>query len=262
MNKHVVCSSILALAIGNVQAGTVVEAVSRELPGGGQGDTTLTYAQDGRMRVEAKPGDTLMIFRDDTIYSIDTKDKSYYAMDRAAMKRMADQISPALKQMQEQLAKMPPEQRAQMEKMMGSRMPGMAKQKTQEIRKTGRADKIGGHACNYVEVHEDGALSEEMCVAPMGSIKGTQELMDAAMKMSALMKEMLSGLDAPWIKETMDKQIADYQKIGGVPLLTRHYSGGQPSSETTLKSIRSESVPAALFEIPAGYKKKDMMAHR
>ena len=262
MYTRVVCSSIVALAIGTAQAGTVLETVNRDLPAGANANTIMTHAQDGKLRVETKPGDTLMIFKDDTIYSINNKEKSYYAMDRAAMKRMADQISPALKQMQEQLAKMPPEQRAQMEKMMGSRMPGMARQKTQEIRKTGRTDKIGGYSCSYVEVHEDGALSDELCVVAPGTIKGTQDLLSAAAKMSALMKEMLGGLDAPWIKQAIDRQMTDYEKIGGMPLLARHYSGGKPSSETTLKSIRAEAVPAALFEIPAGYKQKDMMAQR
>lgn len=264
MNQRVALSSVLVLAIGAAHAGTVLETVNRDLPAGADSKThtMMTYAQDGKMRVETKPGDTLMIFKDETIFTVNHKEKSYYSMDRAAMKRMADQVNPALEQMQDQLAKMSPEQRAQMEKMMGSRLPGMGKQKSQEIRKTARTDKIGGYTCSYVEVHEDGVLSDELCVVPPGTVKGSQDLMDAAVKMSALLKEMLGGIDAPWLKQSVDKQVADYEKLGGLPLLTRHYSGGQPASETTLKSIRNEPVPAALFEIPAGYAKKEMMARK
>jgi hypothetical protein len=267
MNLRFICSSALALAlaIGGAHAGTVLETVNRDLPASADGKmhTMMTYAQDGRMRVETKPGDTLMIFKDDTIFTVNNKDKSYYSMDRAAMKRMADQVNPALKQMQDQLAKMPPEQRAQMEKMMGNRLPGMGKQqKSQEIRKTARTDKISGYTCSYVEVHEDGILSDELCVVPPGTVKGSQELMDAAAKMSALLKDMLSSIDAPWLKQSVDKQVADYEKIGGLPLLTRHFADGKPTSETTLKSIRNEPVPAALFEIPAGYAKKEMMGRK
>ena len=77
-----------------------------------------TSAQGGAMRVESNSGDSVMIFNKDVIYLINPREKSYAIMDRETMKRMADQINPALKQMREQLAKMPPEQREQMEKMM------------------------------------------------------------------------------------------------------------------------------------------------
>jgi hypothetical protein len=35
--------------------------------------------------VEQRPGDSLMIFKDDVIYNVNTKDRAYVAMDRAAM---------------------------------------------------------------------------------------------------------------------------------------------------------------------------------
>lgn len=242
------------------QAGTVLGMSIKELPSGKESSST-TYAQDGHMRVENRPGDHTMIFKDDAIYSVDDKDRSYYVMDRAAMQKMAAQINPALKQMQEQMAKMPPEQRAQMERMMGG-MPGMAKPSTQEIRKTSRTDDVAGNACTYVEVLEDGVLADEMCVAPAGALKGSKDLMDAAMKMSALVQDMLGSIDAPWLKDTIDRQAQNYQKIGGVPLRARHFENGKAVSESTLTSIRTEAVPASMFAVPAGYTKKDMMQQR
>jgi hypothetical protein len=254
---------VLGLAAAAVHAGTSLETVNRDL-GSGKTMTILTSAQNGMMRVESKsPEGSMgsMIFKDDTIYSLNPKDKTYSVMDRAAMKRMAEQINPMLKQMQERMAQMPPEQRAQMEKMMAG-MTGMGPPKKQEMRKTGRSGKVSGYSCSYVEVHEDGVLSDELCVVPPGDIKGSQELLAAAKKMSALMKEMMASIDAPWLRQMADRQMANFEQLGGIPVHSRHFSDGKPASETTLQAARSESLAAALFEIPAGYTRKDLMPQR
>ncbi len=77
-----------------------------------------------------------MMFKDDTIYVISHKDKSYVVMDRASMKRMAEQLNPALQMLQERMKTMTPEQRAQMEKMLGTKIPGGEAQPQPEIKRT------------------------------------------------------------------------------------------------------------------------------
>jgi hypothetical protein len=202
-----------------------------------------------------------MIFKNDTIYAINHQDKSYYAMDRESMKRIAEQLNPALKMLQEQMKNMTPEQRAQMEKMMGGSLPpglGEPEKKT-EIKRTTRTDKISGFGCSYVQVLEAGVLTDEMCVAPSKSLKGADELMTAATRMGEIMREMMSTMDAPWLKQIAEKQVQNFSELGGIPVMSRHFEAGSPQSETTLTSIRSEALAASLFEIPAGYTKKDMM---
>ncbi len=245
------------------QAGTILETLNRGLGGGGT-TTINTWAQDGMLRVETKPSEATMIFKDDTLYSINHQEKSFVAMDRASMKRMADQLSPALNAIQEQMKNMTPEQRAQMEKMMGGRMPaGMGAPETkQELKRTSRTDKIGDYKCTYVEVIEDGVLTDEVCVAPASSIKGSEELIVAGKKMADLMKEMMSGMNAPWLKQMAEKQTQNFEKLGGIPVLSRHFEDGKPNNETTMTAIRSESLAASMFQVPAGYTKKDMTAPR
>lgn len=250
----------IATLAGAAQAGTVLEMVNRDLAGKGE-STATTYAQSGRMRVDTGDNDRYVIFKDDALYSISRKEKSYTVMDRATMKKMAEQINPALKQMQEQLARMPPEQRAQMEKMMGS-MTGVKQSSVQEVRKTARTGKVAGYACNYVEVVDDGVVSNELCVVAPGALKGGDELMAAALKMSALVQDIFKDIDAPWLKQSIDRQTANYGKIGGVPVQTRYFSDGKPAGDTTLKSIRTEALAADVFEVPAGFARKDMMAQR
>lgn len=258
MRRLLILASLAAASFG-VQAGAVMEMQVRDLTNAKATPiTVVTQAQDGRMRVEPKPGDAVMIFKDDVIYNLDVQDKSYMALDRATMKRMADKAGPALKQMQEQLAKMPPEQRAQMEKMMGDRIPGMVASAPQEIRKTARTGKAAGHACTYVEVLEKGVLQDEYCVVAPGALKGSQELFDAARRISALMQEMLGSLNAPWLQEIADRQ-PNFDKLGGIPVASRHFQNGKAVHESSLQSLRSESLPASLFEIPAGYTRREMM---
>lgn len=262
MLRHLVFIGLGASLGCAAHAGTVMEMISRDLRDDGQTTTIKTYAQDGRLRVDSTPGESTLIFRDDAIHTVNHQNKEYFVLDRAAMKRVADQINPALKQMREQLAKMPAEQRAQVEKMMGQHMPGMGEPKTQEIRNTSRRGNFAGHACSYVEVYEDGELTDELCVAPAHSFAGARELMATTEKLSTLVQEMMSGIDAPWLKQLSEQQIENYQKLGGIPVLSRHFVDGKPAGETTLKEIRDEPVAAALFEIPSGYKQKDPLARR
>lgn len=251
-----------ALVVSAAHAGTKLETVNRDLSDGST--TTLnTWAQGGMMRVETQPNRSTMIFKDDTLYAISHKDKTYIAMDRASVKRMADQINPQLKRLQEQMKSMSPEQRAQMEKMLGRKLPNMGEpEPAQEIKRTSRNDKINGYSCTFVEVREGGVLTDEMCVAEARALQGSAELMASAKKMSAVLQDMMASMDAPWLKQMTQKQLQNFEALGGIPVLTRHFVDGKPQNETTLTKIGSETVAATLFELPAGYTKKDMMAPR
>ena len=250
------------LFAGSAQAGTVMEMSSRDLSGDKPETTMTTYAQNGQMRVEIPRRDSAMIFSNDTLYAINNKEKSYVTMDRATMQKMAETVNPMLKQLQERMAQMPPEQRAQMERMMGKNMPGAQKSVTREVRKTSRTGKVAGYSCKYVEMLADGVVEDEFCVVEPSALKGGDELMASAQKMSAALQDFFSSIDAPWLKDSVDKQTASYTKIGGIPVLSRQFVDGKAVSETTLRSIQSQSLPAATFSVPAGYTRREMMAGR
>lgn len=252
----------MVLITGSARAGTVLETVNRDLTGSKGESVMTTYAQGGQLRVESSDRDGSLIFKDDALYAINNKDRNYIVMDRATMKHMAETVNPMLKQMQERMAQMPPEQRAQMESMMGKHMPGAQKPVNREVRKTARTGKSAGYACSYVELVADGVVEDELCVVAPASLKGGDELMAAAQKMSALMQDIMKDIDAPWLKDTIDQQTANYAKMGGIPVLSRHFADGKAVQETTLKAIRSESVPAAIFTVPAGYTRKELMPTR
>jgi hypothetical protein len=248
----------LTLIAGASQAGTVLEMTSRDLTNKTE-SLAKTFAQDGRMRVETGDAkDAVVIFRDETIYTLDPAQKTYLSMDRASMQKLAAQINPALKMLQEQMKSMTPEQKAQIERMTGAKLPGSTGEAKREIRKTSRTGKVAGYSCTYSEVLEDGVLQHEACVVPPGDLKGSKELYDVGVKVAALVKDMMASVDAPWLRQMMDRQLESFNDLGGLPVLTRTFDEGKPLHESTMKSIRSESIPASQFEIPADYKKREM----
>jgi len=249
--------SLLAIA-SSAHAGTILEMTNRDLANKTE-SLVKTFVQDGRLRVETGGAqETFVIFRDDTIYTFDPKQKTYIALDRATMQKLANQLNPALKMLQEQMANMTPEQRAQIERMTGAKLPGSTKEPVQEIRMTPRTDKVAGYACTYAEVLEDGVVQHEACVVPPADLKGSKELYDVASKVGTLIKDMMASVDAPWMRQMMDKQLENFTALGGLPVLTRTFDEGKPLHEGTMKSIRNASIPAAQFEIPAGYKPREL----
>jgi hypothetical protein len=257
MLMRILGATTLLSAAAAGHAGAVMESVVRDLSGSGQPQkSTTTYAQGGMMRVDVKPAGNGVIFKNDTLYTVDTQAKAYTAMDRATMKQMVDQMAPMMQQMQEQMARMTPEQRAQMEKMMGGNMPAMGKPKARTVRKTSRAGQAGGYACSYVEILEDGAVKTEVCVTSAAKLSGGQEFVDSALKMGAMLKDTLSS--AQGLQQMVDESTALFDQLGGIPVLTRNFANGKPVSETTVKSFKSQALPATTFEIPAGYTKREM----
>jgi hypothetical protein len=263
MRKFTYSVAVTALLCGTAHGATVLKTSIRDLASN-QESMAIVYAQNGQMRVESGgPQENFAIFTGDAMHAINPKDRNYVVIDRASMKQMAATVNPALKQMQERMAAMPPEQRAQMEKMMGAHLPGMSgKPVVEEIRKTGKSGKVAGYNCSYSEVLLDGVVSSEVCVAPIGALKGSQELYDASAKLGALMEDVLKEIDAPWLKEMASRQIENYSKLGGVPVFARSFKDGKVVRESTLQSIATQSVPATTFEVPAGFTRKEIMPQR
>jgi hypothetical protein len=256
--KHVLLAAVLVLT-GSANAGTVLEITNRDLTNKSESQAK-TYAQAGRMRIETGgAADSFAIFRDDTLYTFDPQQKTYIALDRATIQQLAAQINPALKMLQEQMSSMPPEQRAQMERMLGMKMPN-GKAPTEEIRKTSRTGSQAGHSCTYAELWEDGVRQSEMCVVPAANLKGSKELYDVGVKAAALLKDMVNSIDLPMLKQMANRQMENFDTLGGVPLITRSFEGDKPVHEAIVTAIRNETLADSLFELPAGYKRQTLPA--
>jgi len=257
----------------SVQAGVLVETVKRNKAVGKEEAAQTMQIQDGKARIESGGSrNTVSIFKDDTMYVLDTEHKTYMTMDRDTMERMASTVNDAMEKMRSKMADLPPEQRAMMENMMKQRgVPGAqqtVKTASLDATATGATESIDGRTCKVWNIKRDDKLSSQVCVVPYAGLPGHEEFQALAKKMSALF-EKISERFANNMANNMGRQFTDnpFQqstgiaaKINGVPFITRRYhEDALDPEETAIKVWKSQTIDATQFEIPAKYTKKEMM---
>ena len=157
----------------------------------------------------------------------------------------------------EQLATLPPEQRAQMEQMMGAALGGEGQGWTVEVVDTGKSDKVDGRACKLWNVTRNGKLDEQICVVPFSALPGKEDFQKVFASFARSFEEMAKSV--PMLAGMMANEFSAQVKANGFPVRRRGYESGQLSDmETLVKVWREEAIPASMFEIPAGYKQKQM----
>lgn len=232
--------------------------------------TTKMLADGGLLRIEinsvSSEEDGLLIYRGDRneLIVADNERLEYFVIDEQTMNQMATQISDAMKEMEAMLESMPPEQRAMAEQMMQQQMPGLqaAPESPSTLRKTGESDTINGYDCEFYEVLQDGRRSRDMCVTAWGDIEGGEEAIDAMMGMGKFFERMHDAFSESSGTNFMGRQqevFAQMRELGGYPVYARDYDEtGALKGDSTLKSSRTESIDAALFAAPEGYRRGDM----
>jgi hypothetical protein len=244
-----------ALLTTSAVAGVRIENITRDIASQQpKGPVTTTLVQDGKVRF-SQGTDGAMILKNGVMYMLDDKRKTYREMDKATMKASMDKAGEVMKQMQDRMKNMTPEQRAQMEKMMGGNMPGMAggKEPVYTTKDTGKNDTVEGRKCRTWHLLRDGVVAEELCVVPFNTFPGKEDFQKTFKELA----EAFAGLaQAVPGAGNMGKA---RMTIDGYPVRSRPYDKGKPAGmEIVLKSWTEESVPAASFDVPQGYKKQEM----
>jgi hypothetical protein len=256
MNKLIISVATLLLAT-TASAGVRIETTTRDIKTKvADGAAQVVMVQDGKVRMNSPKDANGMILKNSMLYVIDDKAKTYMQMDKSTMKKTADAAGGAMKEMQEQLKNMPPDQRAQMEKMMGGNVPGMmtGKKDTYEATDTGKGDTAEGRKCRVWNVLKNGKVSEELCVVPFSTLPGKEDFEKTFKELADAFEGMTNGL--PGAGDSIKARKA----INGYPVRVRYFDeAGKPRAmETVLTKWVDEAIPAATFEVPAGYKKKDL----
>jgi hypothetical protein len=243
-----------ALCAQAATAGVYVEMVDHDIKAD---KTTLSqkmYVQGGNGRFVDADGHATLI-KDGTFYIIDDTEKSYVAVDKATMEQLAKKISAAMDKMKDQLAQLPPEQREQMEKMV----PGMGgdKQWVVEPVDTGKSDKVDGRACRVWDVKRGGELDDQICVVPYTALPGKENFQVMFANFAKVFEEIAKSV--PMLAGMMTNEFGALSKTNGFPVRSRAYEDGKLGDDEQLMKVwREEAIPASMFEIPAGYKKKQM----
>jgi len=247
--------AIGALAAHTASAGVYVEMVDHDIKANKTELSQKIYVQNGNGRFVDRDGRATLI-KDGTFYIIDEADKSYIMFDKATMEQLAKKLNDAMEQMKKQLAQLPPEQRAQMEQMM----PGLAggeRKWTVDVVDTGKTDKVDGRACRVWDIKREGKLDDQVCVVPYSALPGKENFQAMFQKFANVFEEMAKSV--PMMAGMMSNEFDAQAKTNGYPVRTRGYENGQlGDTEQLLKVWREEAIPASMFNIPAGYKQKQM----
>lgn len=255
--KRILYVALGALAAHAANAGVYVEMVNQNLTTNKSSLAQKMYVQNGRGRFVDEDGRATII-KDGTLYIIDEADKSYVAFDKATMEQLASQLNTAMEQMKEQLAKLPAEQRVQMEQMLAAQMPGMSgKPWTVEAIDTGKTDQVDGRACRLWDIKRNGELDDQLCVVAYSALPGKESFQPVFADFARVFEEMAKSV--PMLAGMMSNEFSAQNKVNGFPVRSRGYERGQLEDEQQVMKVwREEAIPAAMFEVPAGYQKKQM----
>jgi hypothetical protein len=201
--------------------------------GGGGTTTTAIYLSANAMKRSSSDGtDTIMRFDSGKLITIDNKKKTYTEMTMEELQAMLDKASSAMQQMDPQAAEA-------MRKMMGGGGPI-----TFTVTKIGPGEQIAGYATEKYDV-KGGPMEMQIWAAPEVKVPATYyDAMKARLRPNPMFD--------------MSKMYDEFKKINGMSLKTitnMKMMGREMTTTTLVNSVEKGAVPAATFEIPAGYKK-------
>jgi len=243
----------LILAIGLpalAQDLTITSKVTRD---GGAPETTTSYLSSDHARMASANGNEVIVdFKSGTMTTLDAKRKTYSVITREELDAMAAKVkermnSPEMKKAQEQMKNLPPEAQERMKAMMGSMF-------TVNVEKIGTHRTIAGYPC-------------ENWMITMGQMTKTEECLTNDLKLplkswemyrgySDMMKNMMAAMGP--MARNFDAMMEQMKKAKGFPLATTtsvEVMGRKSTSTSEVTSIKEGRIPAAAWEIPAGYKK-------
>ena len=215
-----------------------------------KGRTVEFRIQDGRGKITSDP--TQAIYYDHTkrtAYIVDKQKGTSLEMTEESAKRMGAQLGEAQRMMEQKLKELPPEKRAMVEQMMKEHggAPPAGGRKLLVYTASGRG-KVGSWPCDEYAASGDGR-TVEVCTADA-----------AAVGIAAADLAVFEGfLD---LSEKMAGEAAASGGLGsgpdrgfpGLPLERTESREGKVTDRFVIESIRTESIPATDFQVPAGMK--------
>jgi hypothetical protein len=222
----------VAVAVPAFAAAEDLTIVSTVSAGKGAPSTSTQYLSSGRIRTSNSETDTLFDAGTGRVAVVNHKKKEYYEFTR-------EEMAASLQQFEAQMQQAGP----MMEKMMGGAMGEVT------VKKLGTTRKIAGYDCDDYSVAMGENLRYDVCAAP-GLVPPTQYY-DALKSPFAAMGPMA---------RRFEKIFDEMKKIKGFPIAMNHsvkVMMVKSELKTEATEIKKGPIPASVFEVPAGYKKKD-----
>jgi hypothetical protein len=214
---------------------------------------TQYFVEDGKVRIGGPKAKTVYLFKDHTMYVIDSAARSVHVLQHATLSQWATHYADAVKQLQIAAAAAPSDEReAALRKAadMKEVSERMWLPVPRDFHVTVRFESVDGRACRIWEEREKDAKRLELCIAPPAMVPGGAEIL-AGLKTLSLFRQ---GSDFAFgIDFGLSDWWPDFATLGGVPILIREYKYDSEISETLLSSVRPGVAAASQFDLPDGY---------
>jgi hypothetical protein len=235
--------------------------IAQKVTSGTTTTTSQTQIEPTRMRsemVSAAGRKQTVVFDGaaQVLRMIDDEGKTYTEMAKADLDQARGQADGAMTQLQEQMKNLPPEQRARVEAMMkgrGAAMAGMAGPPI-EYKKVG-SDKVGQWTCDKYEGTKNGEKVSEVCTVAPSALGFTAADFEVTRQLAeffkSLMPQVADGLFA------IGSTAPSPNSFSGLPVRSVSFRGGAVQTVSEVTEASRQNFPDALFQVPAGYQKRD-----
>jgi len=216
-------------------------------------DTSTQYFTKDRMRHNQADHDVIVEYGTGKITNIDHKKKEYTEINladmEAQMKASSAEMDKANAQMKQQMESMPPAVREKMEKMMG----GVASSIT--VTKGG-SRKVAGYDCDEYTVTMGQGMKTESCNTTALKFPVPEVEIKKFASMGGAMAGMMNN---PMFKGAaqMAEKMKEVQGFALASTTTMAIMGKTTTSSREATEVKQGPVDAAVFALPAGYKKVD-----
>ena len=262
-----------ALTLPPAVAGVVFQVETTYHSGSPRGPESSQMSVEGpNLKMEIPPGEGdrgggEALYRGDRreVVVVDHDDKSYWVMNEETLGSIAAQVGAAAGMMQEALKNVPEAERRKIEEMMKQRMPSaaqMPEQQKTELRRTDETGTKNGYPCRKYEVWRGGEKVQELWVTDWSNVKGGDEVAATFREMAGFWTEIMdsfrssAGAFGPFASD--DHFAVTFDRVGGFPVVTRDFEGGELDSETVLESVTERDLDPDAFEPPKGYRLRTM----
>ena len=218
---------------------------------------TQYFVEAGKVRVGGAKAKTAYVFKDKTMYVIDSPSRVVHVLHHATLAQVAAHYAEAVKQLQEAAAKAAPDDRAEAERKASDMQvvsDRIRQPVARDFRVTVRFESVDGHACRIWEEREHDAKRFELCIAQTTSVPGGAEILGGMKTLSQFRQGSNFALGVDF---GLSEWWPDIDTLGGIPLLIREYKYDSEIAEVMLSGMRPGVQNTGQLEMPDGFQAQD-----
>jgi hypothetical protein len=207
----------------------------------------------------AQDGEVVILFRGDrdSLYVLDTDERSYLEIDPETASRLAGQIGNVMGEVREQMKGMSPETRRQMEEVMAQIGVGDVASEPETIRAvaTGKTSTVSGRICREHAILRSERRIGDICIADWGVSGVSRADLEPLRRLVTLQENLAAAMPLAGLRVvTIDPGAVS--TLDGVPLRVRLRDNDQPETDTRVVAIERGDIATDAFQPPAGWTRR------